>query len=331
MRKWIVGILLGSCLILGVLGLVIKYKKNNEEKITKITVAEVTHSMFYAPWYVALEKGYFEEEGLEIEVILTPGADKVTASVLSKDAQLGFAGAEASIYVYNNGEKDYIVNFAALTKKDGQFIVGDCKYKDNFKMEDLKGKSVLAGRTGGMPLMNFTYALKNNNIKLEDVNIDTSIEFAALAGAYIGKQGEFVNLFEPTALKLEKEKYGCVLDSIGNHAGDVPYTVFNTTKSYYEENGEIINKFTKAINKGLEFVKNNNSSVIANAIYEQFPENSINEIEIIIDRYKNANSWWENTYIEEKAYNRLIDIMKYNNAIDKKPDYKKIVVNKYNE
>lgn len=147
MKKWIVGFLILICLALGTM-LIIYKDKDKEEDLTKIKVAEVTHSIFYAPWYVALEKGYFKDEGLDVDVILTPGADKVTAAVLSKDAEIGFAGAEASIYVYNNGEKDYVVNFAALTKRDGQFIVGDCKKNKNFKMEDLKGKSVLAGRTG---------------------------------------------------------------------------------------------------------------------------------------------------------------------------------------
>lgn len=233
--------------------------------------------------------------------------------------------------MYNNGEENYIVNFAALTKRDGQFIVGDCKYKDNFKMSDLKGKTTLAGRVGGMPLMNFNYALKNSKVNSKDVKVNTSVEFAALAGAYIGNQGEFVNLFEPTALKLEKEGYGCVLESIGKYAGEVPYTVFNTTKSYFENNGKVIKKFNKAINKGLEFVKNNEPSVIANTIYEQFPDNSINEIETIVKRYKDADSWWDNTYIEEDAYNRLIDMMKYNKALDKEPSFNKIVNNKYNE
>lgn len=330
MKKWIVGILILICLALAAIGIVYNEKTKNKN-LKDVKVAEVTHSIFYAPWYVALEKGYFEDEGLNVEVTLTPGADKVTSAVLSKDVNIGFCGAEASMYVYNNGEKDYVVNFAALTKRDGQFIVGDCKYKDNFKLSDLKGKTVLAGRTGGMPLMNFVYALKNEGIKPEEVKINTNVEFAALAGAYIGKQAKFVNLFEPTALKMENENYGCVLDSIGKHAGDVPYTVFNTTKSYLEENGKIIKKFNKALNKGLEFVKENKPSVIANAIYEQFPDNSINEIETIVKRYKEAGAWWDNTYIKEEAYNRLTDLMKYSNALDKEVDFDKVVNNKYNE
>lgn len=328
MKRWIMCSLIVLCLILG---LILNHESKKNTNLTKITVAEVTHSIFYTPWYVALENGYFKDEGLNIEVTLTPGADKVTAAVLSGDAKIGFAGTEASIYVYNNNEKDYIINFAGLTKRDGQFIFGDCKYKDNFKLSDLKNNTVLAGRTGGMPLMNFKYALKNENIDTSKIDINTSVEFSALAGAYIGGNGDFVNLFEPTALSLEKQKYGCVLASIGEYAGTVPYTVFNTTKSYYNNNPKIIKKFTKAINKGLEYTKNNNERKIANIIYKQFPDNSISEIETIIKRYKEADSWLNNTYIDEESYNNLINLMKYNKEIDKYPDYNKIIYNKYNE
>ena len=178
---------------------------NNKNKTNKIVVAEVTHSVFYAPWYVALENGYFKEEGLDIEVMLTPGADKVATAVLSQDADIGFSGPEATIYVYNNS-KEKLITFASLTKRDGQFIVGDCSLKDNFTMNDLIGKKVLAGRSGGMPLMMFEYALYKSNVDKSLVIIDTSIDFAGLTGAFIGKQGDFVNLFQPNALNIEKEK-----------------------------------------------------------------------------------------------------------------------------
>lgn len=171
-------------------------KKDKKSDNTKITVAEVTHSVFYTPWYVALEKGYFEEEGLDIDVILTPGADKVMAALLSGDAQIGFSGPEATIYVKEGKEKDYVVNFAALTKRDGQFIFGPCSEKENFKLENLKNKRVLIGRSGGMPGMVFLYALKQGGIDKKDINVDTSIEFASLSGAYISGEGDYVNLFD---------------------------------------------------------------------------------------------------------------------------------------
>ena len=169
------------------------FKKDDNKD--KITVSEVTHSVFYAPWYAAIENNYFKDEGIDLEVILTPGADKVATSVISGDAQIGFSGPEATIYVYNNS-KQKLISFASLTKRDGQFIVGDCKYKDNFKLSILKDKKVLAGRTGGMPLMMFEYALKKSNVNTSDVKINKSVEFSALTGAYISHQGDFVNLFE---------------------------------------------------------------------------------------------------------------------------------------
>ena len=168
---------------------------NGKKETNKIVVSEVTHSVFYAPWYVSLENGYFKDEGLDIEVILTPGADKVATSVISGDATIGFSGPEATVYVFNNSNEK-LITFASLTKRDGQFIVGPCSLKDNFKMSDLINKKLLAGRSGGMPLLMFKYALKESGIDESKVNIDTSVEFASLSGAFISKQGEFVNLFD---------------------------------------------------------------------------------------------------------------------------------------
>ena len=190
-----------SILLILTIGIILYPKENKQNKII---VSEVTHSVFYTPWYVALENNYFKDEGLDIEVILTPGADKVASSILSNDAQIGFSGPEATIYVYNNS-KEKLISFASLTKKDGQFIVGDCSLKNNFKLTDLNNKTVLAGRSGGMPLMMFEYALRMSNINKQNVNIDTSVEFAGLTGAFIAKQGDFVNLFEPNATTLENK------------------------------------------------------------------------------------------------------------------------------
>lgn len=303
---------------------------DEDKNMTNITVAEVTHSVFYAPWYVAINEGYFEEEGLNIEVILTSGADKVGSAVLSGDAQIGLSGLEATLYVYDNGAKDYLISFAALTKRDGQFLFGDCSLKDTFTIEDLKGKSVLVGRTGGMPAMVFNYGLYKNGLTDKDVILDTSVEFASLSGAYIGKQADFVNLFEPTALSLEKEGYGCVLASVGLMSGEVPYTVFHTKKSYLENNEETIKKFTKAIDKGIKYVMEHDDETVAKSILNSFADTSLEDLTEIVKRYREADSWWENTYISEKAYNNLIDLMKYNDALEVEVDYNTIVSNKYN-
>ena len=304
--------------------------KEDKKDINKIKVSEVTHSIFYTPWYVSLEKGYFKDEGLDIEVVLTPGADKVATSVLSNDVQIGFSGPEATIYVYNNS-KEKLISFASLTKRDGQFIVGDCKYKDNFKMEDLINKKVLAGRNAGMPLMMFKYALKESNIDLDKVTIDTSVEFAGLTGAYINGQADFVNLFEPNAMNVEKQKYGCVLSSLGQISGQVPYTTFYAKEEYINNNKDIIKKFNKALNKGLEYVKKNNSNRIAKTIINQFPDTTIEDLTKLVDRYKDADSWYDSTYINIDDYYRLVDIMIYGKVIDKKPLIEALITNEFNK
>ncbi len=329
MKKIIIYLIVCAILVLGIIYFGFVDKK--ESKLTKITVAEVTHSAFYAPWYVAIEEGYFEDVGLDIEVILTPGADKTAAAVLSGDAQIGFSGPEATIYIYNNGEEDYLKTFAALTKRDGQFLVGDCEELENFNISNLVNKSVLAGRTGGMPLMVFTYALNEAKIDLNSVHIDSSVEFAALSGAYINGGADYVNLFEPIASSIESQKYGCVLASIGLLAGEVPYTAYYSKTSYIKENKDILQAFNEALNKGLQYVHKNEPQLIAKKIVNQFPDITINELANIIERYKNADSWWETTYIEESAFERLQDIMIFNKALIEKQDFSVLVTNEFNE
>lgn len=302
----------------------------NKSQNTKVVVSEVTHSVFYAPWYAAIENGYFKDQNIDIEVLLTPGADKVATSVLSGDANIGFSGPEATVYIYNNS-KQKLLTFASLTKKDGQFIVGPCDLKNKFKMSDLKGKNVLAGRSGGMPLLMFKYALKESNINENDINIDTSVEFSALTGAFISKQGEFVNLFEPNALNIEKQKYGCVLSSLGNISGTVPYTAFYAKESYINDNKDIIKKFNNALNKGLKFVKDNTSETIAKSIINQFPDTSLKDLTSLVDRYKKIDSWYEKTTIIKQDYDRLIDIMLYGKTIDSKLDTTILFTNEFNE
>lgn len=329
MKKYVCLVLIGILCIAGFFG--VYYGFNKDDKNKDVVVAEVTHSAFYAPFYVSLHKGYFEDEGLDVDVILTSGADKVASAVLSGDANIGLSGLEATIYVYDNGAEDYLINFSSLTKRDGQFLVGDCSLKDSFTVNDLKGKSVLAGRAGGMPSMVFEYALYKNGIKKGEVTVDNSVDFASLSGAYIGEQGDFVNLFEPTALNIEKENYGCVLASLGLMSGEVPYTVFNTKKSYLENNKDVIEKFTKAIGKGLDFVRENEPKTIAKVIKNEFPDISLEDLTKVVDRYKEADSWWDTTYISKDAYNNLLDLMEYNNALNERIDFNKIVDNSFNE
>lgn len=304
------------------------FKKEDKSNLTKVTVAEVTHSAFYAPWYVAIEKGYFEKNGIDIEVVLTSGANNVVAAVLSNDVNIGLCGPEATIYVYNEGEKDYVQTFSGLTKRDGQFIVSREKI-DDFKLSDLKGKEVLAGRTGGMPILNFENALRNNNIEEKDIDKNTSVDFASLSGAFIGGQGDFVNLFEPNATNIEKLGYGYVVASIGELSGEVPYTAFNARKSYIKNNGEIIESFVKSINEGLKFVKDNKADVIAETIIGEFPDTSINDLITIIDRYKEADSWLSTPYISEDSFNNLVKIMIESGELDDSVSYEDLIINYY--
>ncbi len=298
--------------------------------LEKVKIAEVTHSVFYAPLYAAIEEGYFEDEGIDVELILTPGADKVSAAVLSGDVEIGFCGPESSIYVYNGGEKDYIQTFAGLTKRDGQFIVSREKI-ENFEMSDLIGKEVLVGRTGGMPALNFENAVKNSKIAKNDINMNYSIEFAALSGSFIGGEGDFVNLFEPNATKLEKEGYGYVVGSVGMLSGQVPYTAFNARKSFIKENKDLIKRFTNALNKGLEFVNENSAKKVAKAILDQFPDSSANDVQTIVTRYKESDTWYENTYISEEDFKALEDIMMDAGQIKEYVPYDKLINNAYNE
>lgn len=300
-------------------------KKENNNNMNSIKIAEVTHSVFYAPLYVAIEEGYFRNENIDIKLILTPGADKVSAAVLSGDVQIGFAGAESAIYVYEKNEKDYLQIFSGLTKRDGQFILGR-KDKKDFSLKDLYGKEILVGRSSGMPALNFLNALKNEEIDKNKIKINYNIDFASLSGAFIGNTGDYVNLFEPTALKLEKEGYGYVLQSIGLLSGEMPYTTFYARKSYIENNKEIIKSFTKAINKGLEFVKNNDEMKIAKSIYKQFPDLSLNDLSTIIKRYKDADSFLDSSYIEEKLLVNLENLLIDNNLLKNYVPYNDLII-----
>ena len=315
-------------IIIAISLLLILNKDEKDNNLTKVTVAEVTHSAFYAPWYVAIENGYFEKNGIDVDVVLTSGANNVVAAVLSNDVQIGLCGPEATIYVYEEGEKDYVKTFAGLTKRDGQFIVSREK-NDNFKLSDLIGKEVLGGRIGGMPLLNFENALRNNNIKTSDVNINTTIDFASLSGAFIGGTGDYVNLFEPNATTLEKLGYGYVVASIGEYSGEMPYTAFNARSSYIKNNEEVIKNFAKSINEGLNFVKNNDSKSIANSIINQFPDTSINDLIKIIDRYKSADSWLSTPYISKESFENLMNMMIESKELENYVPYKDLIINYY--
>lgn len=326
-RYFIYGIL-----ILFLAGLVLfNFNKDTKKKtnnLEKVTLAEVAHTIFYAPQYVAIEKGYFEEYGIDINLILTAGADKVTAAVLSGDADIAFCGSEATIYVYNNGEKDYLKTFAQLTQKDGAFIVSREKI-DNFTLEDLKGKTIIGGRAGGMPEMVFEWALKENGINPKtDLTIDTSVAFPAMSGAFISGNSDFVTLFEPNATEIEQQGFGYVLESVGSLGGNVPYTSYSARKSYINDNKELIKNFSKAIQKGLDYVYTHSDKEVAKTILKQFPDTSLNDLESAVKRYRSIEAWPKTTDFSEESFNHLQDIMIYSNQLDNKVSYKDLMYEK---
>ncbi len=293
-------------------------KSDDNDELETVRLAEVAHSIFYAPMYVAIEEGYFEEVGIDIELSLANGADKVSAAVLSGDADVGFAGSEATIYVYNGGEKDYLKTFARLTQKDGSFIVAREDIKD-FTLDDLVGKTIIGGRAGGMPEMTLEWALSDAGIDpKKDVNIDTSVAFSAMSSAFIGGTGDFVALFEPNALELEKEGYGYVVASLGELGGVVPYTAFFARDSYLNENKELIDNFEKAIQKGIDFVYNSSDKEVAKAIVDQFPDTSIDDLTKIVKRYRSIDAWPDNTEFTEEEFDHLQDIMINAGELDSK-------------
>lgn len=293
--------------------------------MTKVVLNEVAHSIFYAPMYVAIEEGYFADEGIDLELVTGFGADKTMTAVLSGSADIGFMGSEASIYTYNEGANDYVVNFAQLTQRAGNFLVARKEMPD-FKWEDLKGKNVLGGRKGGMPEMVFEYILKQNNIDPQkDVNIDQSIDFGSTAAAFSGGQGDYSVEFEPSATALEKEKDGYVVASLGTDSGYVPYTAFSAKQSYIKENPEVIQGFTNALQKGMDFVQSHKPDEIASVIEPQFKETDIDTITTIVTRYYEQDTWKDNLVFEKESFELLQDILEDAGELVKRAPYEELV------
>ena len=328
-KKYVCLFLICLVVVLSTIAIVRINDDKDDNSLRKITVAEVAHSVFYAPQYVAHGLGYFEEEGLDVEIVLTSGADNVMAAVLSGDADIGFSGSEATIYVYNGGEEDYVMTFAGLTQKDGSFLVSREKY-DNFTLDDLKGKTVIGGRQGGMPEMTFEWALRENGIDPKnDLVIDTSVAFAAMEGAFIGGNGDFVTLFEPNATSVEENGFGHVVAYIGELGGSVPYTAYNARKSYIEENSDVIEKFSRAVNRGLEYVDSHSAEDVAKIVSEYFPDTSMNSMITIVNRYKDGEALKKNITINEEEWNHIQEIMEASLELDKYVEYDKLIFDEY--
>ena len=305
--------------------------KTNDETLEKINVSEVARSVFYAPQYVAINKGFFEEEGIKVELTTGQGADKVMTAILAGQSDIGLCGPEAAIYVYNEGKEDYVEVFAQLTQKDGSLLVSKEK-TDNFKWTDLIGKTIIPGRKGGVPYMTFEYVLKKNGINPQtDVNLDDSIKFDLMAGAFTGGNAEYVTLFEPTASMTQDAGKGYIVASVGEAAGEVPYTAYCAKKSYIAQNSDIIEGFTKAIYKGEQYVKEHTAQEIAEKIQNYFPDTTLESLTKSVQTYKDIEAWKENPILKEEAFDKLQEIMTMAGELTQKAPYEKIVNNSYAE
>lgn len=297
----------------------------NEKELTKITVSEVTHSVFYAPQYVAIAQGFFEEEGLEVELINGQGADKVMTAVVSGQVDIGFSGPEAAIYVLREGKADYPMVFAQMTKRDGAFLIGR-EPDDSFTFEKLRGKHLLGGRKGGMPLMTLEYVIRNQGLDpAKDLNVDTSVQFALMAGAFTGGTGDYVTLFEPTASAVVREGKGYILASIGALSGEIPYTCYYATKSYIEKNPDVIQRFTNAIYKGQLWVKNHSAAEVAKAIAEFFPDTDLELLETVCQRHADVDAFMSDPLMLPDALDRLQTVMEQAGELPGRVEYEKLV------
>ena len=308
-----------------------KKKDSTEDKtLSKVTLNEVAHSIFYAPQYVAIEEGYFEEEGLDLTLVTGFGADKTMTAVISGEADIGFMGAEASIYAYQEGATDPVMNFAQLTQRAGNFLVARKEMPD-FTWNDLKGKKVLGGRKGGMPEMVFEYILKNNGLDPEtDLTIDQSIDFGSTAAAFTGDtSADFTVEFEPSATLLEQEGTGYVVASLGTDSGYVPYTSYSAKASFLEDHPKTIQKFTNALQKGMDYVSTHSPEEIATVIAPQFPETDLATVTAIVTRYYQQDTWKDNLIFNEESFQLLQDILQDAGELSWRTEYTDLVTTSF--
>ena len=304
---------------------------SSDKNLTPLVLNEDAHSIFYAPQYAAIELGYFEEEGIDLTLVNGGGADKVMTALISGDAQIGFMGSEASIYVYQEGSQDYAVNFAQLTQRAGNFLVGR-EPEPDFTWENLRGKKVLGGRAAGMPQMVFEYILKKHGLDPKtDLSIDQSINFGLTAAAFTSSDADYTVEFEPFATTLELEGSGYVVASLGTESGYVPYTAYCTRKSYMEENPELVQKFTNAIQRGIDYVNSHTSEEIARTIAPQFQETPVEKIALIVERYKAQDTWKEDTVFEQESFDLLQNILEEAGELDERVPYADLVTTEFSE
>ena len=302
-----------------------------QEDLQKVTVSEVTHSVFYAPQYAAINLGFFEEEGLELELSNGQGADKVMTAVLSGSVDIGFAVPESCIYVYNEGKEDYMQVFAQMTQRDGAFILAR-EPDEDFRWEKLQGKTLLPGRKGGVPYMTLEYVVKQHGLTPgTDVIFDDSIQFSAMAGAFTSGSGDYVALFEPTASALEAEGKGYIVASVGAESGSIPYTAYFAQKSFIAENQDLIQRFTNAVAKGLAWVQTHTAEEVAEAIQSSFPDTDLETLTTVVRNYQEIDAWCATPDMTEESFQRLQDVMQEAGELDQTAPFSQIVDNTFAE
>ena len=300
----------------------------NDGKI-KLTVNEVTHSIFYAPFYAAINNGYFLEENIEIELINGGGSDKSMTALLSGQSDIALLGTETAVYVLNEGRSDHAVIIAQLTKKDGSFLLGKTPDSD-FSWEDLRGKSIIGGRKGGMPQMMLEYAMRKNGIiPGVDATVRTDVSFDLMGGAFIGGEDDYVALFEPVASTMELANEGYIVSSIGQASGNVPYTCFMCLNSYIDKSPDTVDAFLRAIKKGQNFISTASVDDIVTAISPSFPDNDEKLLKTVINRYKEIDVWNNDISMNEEDYNRLIQIITEAGIITTSPNFDAITAEEF--
>ena len=293
--------------------------------LTPVTLNEVAHSVFYAPLYVSIENGYFKEEDIDLSLVTGFGADKTMTAVLSGEADIGFMGPETTVYAASEGASDTVVNFAQLTQRAGNFLVAREEMPD-FSWDDLRDKRVLGGRKGGMPEMVFEFILKKNNLDPKtDLTIDQSIDFGSTAAAFSGNNADFTVEFEPHATALEAKGDGYVVASLGRDSGYVPYTAFSAKKSYLDAHPALIQSFTNALQKGMDYVSSHTPEEIAASIQPQFEETDLETLTTIVTRYYDQDTWKEDLIFEEASFDLLTNILTEAGELSQEVPYEDLV------
>lgn len=299
------------------------------DKLTKIRLNEVTHSIFYAPLYVALENGFFEDEGLKIELTNGGGADKVMTALLSGDADIGLMGVEASIYVYLEGKKDVPKIIGQLTKRDGSFLVSR-KPEPDFKWKNLENKEIIAGRTGGVPAMTFEYVVNKHGLyNGQNVTLNNDVAFNLMGPSFESGVGDYTTLFEPTASEYERAGKGYIVASVGEESGEIPYTAFTALTGYIEKNPETIKGFLRAIYKAIKFMAETDDKTLAQSLVKQFPDTSLNSVSTALESYKKIDAWTTHMAMSKTAFDNLQNVMENAGELERRIDYSLITDNSF--